>query len=70
MMINFFWVSCIFIVLVVLFVSEKNIIDLFAEQYNTITISKDEFFLNFFMFILISYFFIFTYHNIYRIFHS
>lgn len=56
----FLYINCILIIVVILFTSEKNVIDSFAEQYGNYKTPKSEFFINFFVFCLV---FLFFYHS-------
>ncbi|MDV3167187.1 MAG: hypothetical protein Q8888_00770 [Vigna little leaf phytoplasma] len=51
------YINCFLIILVVLFSSEKSVIDIFSEQYGNNTTPKSEMFLNLFIFLLVFLFF-------------
>ncbi|WCA22460.1 hypothetical protein [Candidatus Phytoplasma oryzae] len=58
------YINCISIVLFILFSSEKSVIDMFAEQYGNYQVSKSEFFINLFIFLLIIILFLHSYANL------
>ncbi|WYY26647.1 hypothetical protein AshY1_05510 [Candidatus Phytoplasma fraxini] len=55
------YINCVFIILSVLFTQEKNIIDIFSEQYGNHRSDSSQVFLNRFIFVLVFVYFVFSY---------